>query len=105
MTPSEVVVTAIQAGLNTTPSITDTTFYSYDTIASAVRRLREAGVVKVTGTVQAPRRPLILALELTGKPLHQTCTGCLKTFEVTALNHQQLCTACRKESTRKSVCL
>lgn len=97
MTPSEVVFNAIQKGFKTIPSIASDTFYSYDTIASAVRRLRDAGVVEVIGSIRAPRRPLALELALTGKPLHKSCIKCEKQFEITALNDELLCSVCRKQ--------
>ncbi len=96
MTPSEVVFNAIKSGFKTVPDIAAETFYSYDTIASAVRRLHEVGIVTVTGKIKAPRRPLIRELALTGKPLHEACSGCGKQFEVTALNDKQLCSVCRR---------
>ncbi len=97
MTPSEVVFNAIKSGFKTVPDIAAETFYSYDTIASAVRRLREVGVVTVTGKIKAPRRPLIHELALTGKPLHEACNGCGKSFELSALDEKLLCCVCRKQ--------
>ncbi len=98
MTPSEVVFNAIKSGFKTVPDIAAETFYSYDTIASAVRRLREVGVVTVTGKIKAPRRPLIHELALTGKSLHEVCNGCGKSFELPALDKQFLCCVCRKQN-------
>ena len=96
MTPAEVVFNALKKGFKTMPAIANESFYSYDTIASAVRRLRDAGVIENVGYIREPRKPLIKELALTGKPLHKKCKQCSRQFEVTALNEQSICRFCER---------